>query len=74
MAFETSVIIFFFFSFRHVSKFRDNAKEEYTKQKVDHKTMGQAKVPVRQPESFMKKHEREPVLPDSKKILDHIFL
>jgi hypothetical protein len=31
--------------------------------------MGQAKVPLRQPESFMKKHEREPVLPDSKKIL-----
>lgn len=49
---------------RHVSKFRDNAKDEYTKQKVDHKTMGQAKVPLRQPESFMKKHEREPVLPD----------
>jgi hypothetical protein len=36
----------FFFSFRHVSKFRDNAKDEYTKQKVDHKTMGQAKVPL----------------------------
>ncbi|XP_071158226.1 enkurin-like [Mytilus galloprovincialis] len=49
---------------RHVSKFRDDAKGDYVKLKDDHKTMGQAKVPVRQPESFMKKHEKEPVLPD----------
>jgi len=49
---------------RHTSKFRGNVKEEVNTNKAEYKTMGQAKVPTRPPDNFLKKHEKEPQLPD----------
>lgn len=47
---------------RYMSKFRETAKEEYAR-KEGYRTMGQAKVPVPTTENFLKKREKEPVLP-----------
>lgn len=41
-------------------------KTEYTSNKASHRTMGQAKVPAPTTDSFLKKHSKEPKLPDSK--------
>ena len=60
------------FHFRHKSKFKSTVKDDYTTNKAAYKTMGQAKVPTRAPDDYMKKREREPVLPESK--LDHSHL
>lgn len=49
---------------RYVSKFRQPVKTEYHSNRADHKTMGQAKVPVPTTENFLKKHSKEPQLPD----------
>ncbi|KAK3587935.1 hypothetical protein CHS0354_014450 [Potamilus streckersoni] len=49
---------------RYNSKFHQSVKEEYTSNNADHKTMGQAKVPVPATENFLKKHEKEPKLPN----------
>ena len=54
------------FVFRYVSKFKGTVKEEHSSNRADHKTMGQAKVPVPTTENFLKKHSKEPILPDSK--------
>jgi hypothetical protein len=51
---------------RYISKFREPVKENYFTYKGDHKTMGQAKVPVPTTDNFLKKHSKEPQLPDSK--------
>lgn len=49
---------------RHHSKFKGNVRNEYTKTKADYKTMGPAKVQTRATNEFLKKHEKEPALPD----------
>lgn len=54
------------FLLRYTSKFREPVKDEYFTYKGDHKTMGQAKVPVPTTDNFLKKHSKEPRLPDSK--------
>ncbi|ESP01923.1 hypothetical protein LOTGIDRAFT_199949 [Lottia gigantea] len=48
---------------RYVSKFKDTVKTETTSKRDDHKTMGQAKVPVPTTDNYLKKHSKEPVLP-----------
>jgi len=48
----------------HVSKFASPVKNEYKTNKNPSKTMGPAKVPLNEPKKFMKKHEKEPKLPD----------
>ena len=45
-------------------------KDEHAANRADHKTMGQAKVPVPTTDNFLKKHSKEPILPDSKLIWD----
>ncbi|XP_060085837.1 enkurin-like [Ylistrum balloti] len=49
---------------RYVSKFKQTVKQEYTEKRANHKTMGQAKVPVPTTDDFLKKRSKEPVLPD----------
>lgn len=49
---------------RYISKFREPVKDEYFTHKGDYKTMGQAKVPVPTTDNFLKKHSKEPRLPD----------
>lgn len=48
----------------HSSKFRSTVKDEYKSGKASYKTMGPAKVETRAPQNFVKKHEKEPKLPD----------
>jgi len=50
---------------RHASKFKSNVKDDLTKNKAEYKTMGPAKVQTRPPNEFMKKHEKEPKLPEN---------
>lgn len=45
---------------KHSSKFKGNVKDELHANKAEYKTMGQAKVPTRPPDNFLKKHEKEP--------------
>ncbi|CAH1789662.1 unnamed protein product [Owenia fusiformis] len=52
---------------KHTSKFRGTVTGEYKSNRNDYKTMGQAKVPTRRQDNFLKKHEKEPVLPDRTK-------
>lgn len=52
---------------RHTSKFHQMARKEYTTGRGDYRTMGQAKVPLPKAEEFLKKHEKEPVLPRKEK-------
>jgi len=49
---------------QHASKFSSPVREEYRKNKQLNKTMGPAKVAVNEPKKFLKKHEKEPKLPD----------
>ncbi|XP_065054052.1 enkurin-like [Rhopilema esculentum] len=49
---------------KHVSKFSSSVKTGYKKDKQMNKTMGPAEVNVNEPKSFLKKHEKEPRLPD----------
>lgn len=49
---------------KYTSKFRSTVKDEYTTNKGNSKTMGPAKVETRAPDNFVKKHEKEPRLPD----------
>ncbi|KAL4228190.1 hypothetical protein ACF0H5_013624 [Mactra antiquata] len=51
---------------RYTSKFREPVKDEYFSYKGEHKTMGQAKVPVPTTDNFLKKHSKEPQLPDKR--------
>jgi len=44
-------------------------RDEVTKTKAEYKTMGPAKVQTRPPNEFLKKHEKEPKLPESQYIL-----
>ncbi|XP_046545897.1 enkurin-like [Haliotis rubra] len=48
---------------RHASKFKSSVRDEFKYNKADHKTMGQAKVPVPTTDNFLKKREKEPKLP-----------
>lgn len=41
-------------------------KDEHAANRADHKTMGQAKVPVPTTDNFLKKHSKEPILPDKR--------
>lgn len=52
---------------RHTSKFRGNVSAETKANTHDHKTLGQAKVPLRGPDHFLKKNEGEPQLPAKEK-------
>ena len=55
-----------FLSFpRHVSKFKSSVRDETQRNKVGSKTMGPAKVAVNDPQTFLKKHSKEPQLPES---------
>jgi len=47
---------------RYMSNFRQTAKQEYA-QKQGSRTMGPAKVQVPTTDNYLKKHEKEPVLP-----------
>jgi len=47
----------------YTSKFRQTVKQEYVSGKGGAKTMGPAKVCVAAPTDYLKKHEKEPVLP-----------
>lgn len=49
---------------RYVSKHRQPVKQEFHSNRADHKTMGQAKVPVPTTDNYLKKHSKEPKLPD----------
>lgn len=48
---------------KYQSKFRPVAKDEYFTKPGKYRTMGQAKVPTRSTNDFLKKHEKEPKLP-----------
>ncbi|XP_074659062.1 enkurin-like [Tubulanus polymorphus] len=50
---------------RHISKFKTLAKDEYNANKGSYKTMGPAKVDCPTTDQFLKKHEKEPRLPES---------
>ncbi|KAK6166622.1 hypothetical protein SNE40_023272 [Patella caerulea] len=49
---------------RYNSKFKDTVRNESTSNRNEHKTMGQAKVPVPTTDNYLKKHSKEPVLPN----------
>lgn len=51
---------------RYTSKFKETVKEEHVSKRAGHKTMGQAKVPVPTTDNFLKKHSKEPILPDKR--------
>ncbi|XP_059179309.1 enkurin-like [Physella acuta] len=51
---------------KYTSKFRPNVREEYVAGRDESKTMGPAKVPAPQPTDYLKKHEKEPQLPQKK--------
>lgn len=51
---------------RHQSKFHSTVKDEQKHNKKENKTMGPAKVPLNDPESFLKKRSKLPQLPDKK--------
>lgn len=50
----------------YMSKSRPMVKDETKAPKKDHKTMGFEKTPLRAPGEFVKKHEKEPILPEKK--------
>ncbi|XP_030846791.1 enkurin [Strongylocentrotus purpuratus] len=52
---------------RYTSKFRGNVKVEEKTKKTSSKTMGPAKVELKKPEEFHKKHSKEPQLPPKTK-------
>ena len=50
-------------TFRYQSKFRGDVKKEYFDKLGGHRTMGEAKCQIRDKNNFLKKHEKEQVLP-----------
>ncbi|NWS67723.1 ENKUR protein, partial [Crotophaga sulcirostris] len=55
---------------RYISPFRQYVKHEAEKNKAQWKTMGPAKVAVPSQKNFLKKHSKEPKLPERKKEQD----
>jgi len=51
---------------RHQSKFRRLVQDDSVKNKAEHRTMGPAKVQTKPPDQFLKKHEKDPKMPQSK--------
>ncbi|KAF7708989.1 hypothetical protein HF521_018046 [Silurus meridionalis] len=51
---------------RYMSQFREQVKQEQKLNKASHRTMGPAKVEVSSPDKFLKKHSKEPKLPEKK--------
>ena len=51
---------------RHQSKFRRLVQDDSVKSKAAHRTMGPAKVETKPPDQFLKKHEKDPKMPQSK--------
>lgn len=51
---------------RHVSKFHSTVKDEQKQKKKESKTMGPAKVPLNEPEKFLKKRSKLQQLPEKK--------
>ncbi|XP_072179137.1 enkurin-like [Diadema setosum] len=51
---------------RYNSKFKSTVKVEVKSNKAPNKTMGPAKVELKKPEEFVKKHSKEPQLPGKK--------
>ncbi|KAJ8279238.1 hypothetical protein COCON_G00063040 [Conger conger] len=51
---------------RYTSKFRDQVKQETKSGKAAHRTMGPMKVETAAPEKFLRKHSKEPNLPEKK--------
>jgi len=51
---------------RHQSKFRRLVQDESVKSKAAYRTMGPAKVQTKPPDQFLKKHEKDPKMPQSK--------
>lgn len=50
----------------YISKARVMVKDETKAPKKDHKTMGYEKTPLRSTDAFLRRHEKEPILPDKK--------
>ncbi|XP_064648121.1 enkurin-like [Lineus longissimus] len=48
---------------RHLSKFKGMVTDEDKSNKAAYKTMGPAKVPIQTTDQYLKKHEKEPQLP-----------
>ncbi|NWH64285.1 ENKUR protein, partial [Geococcyx californianus] len=55
---------------KYISQFRQSVKHDAEKNKAQWKTMGPAKVAVPCPKNFLKKHSKEPKLPERKKKQD----
>lgn len=53
----------------YTSKSRPMVKVETKAPKKDHKTMGYEKTPLRGPGEFVKRHEKEPILPEKKQFI-----
>ncbi|KAJ8396791.1 hypothetical protein AAFF_G00013900 [Aldrovandia affinis] len=51
---------------RYMSKFREQVKQEKQSNKAAYRTMGPAKVEIPSPEKFLRKHSKEPKLPEKK--------
>ncbi|KAG5850445.1 enkurin-like [Anguilla anguilla] len=54
---------------RYTSKFRDQVKQEKQSGKAAHRTMGPTKVETPSPEKFLRKHSKEPRLPEKKQFV-----
>ncbi|KAI5106622.1 enkurin [Silurus meridionalis] len=52
---------------RYMSQFREQVKQEQKLNKASHRTMGPAKVEVSSPDKFLKKHSKEPKLPEMRR-------
>jgi len=50
---------------RHQSKFRRLVQDDAVKNKAAYRTMGPAKVQTKPPDQFLKKHEKDPKMPQS---------
>ncbi|KAI1891350.1 hypothetical protein AGOR_G00142900 [Albula goreensis] len=51
---------------RYTSKFREQVKQEKQNKRSSHRTMGPAKMETPSPEKFLRKHSKEPQLPEKK--------
>jgi len=59
---------------RHHSKFQRSVQDEAVKNKAAHRTMGPAKVQTKPPDQFLKKHEKDPKMPQSKLLICRFIL
>lgn len=69
---STNVLLFLFL--RYVSKFRPAVMLERKLVKEPIRTMGPARVELPSPENFLKKHSKEPKLPEREFICHTVLL